>query len=148
MGKWLYRLHVELLLVPPIEFPLGLHDGSPWWFLVVLGLFNNHAEFRIALSIFKPTPNTPPCIPGCNIQEKPPIVLSDLFSNTKPFWVMTKGHHQLMDLLYNYLSVCVFWLMQNISPASLGCQSSHFWYPHTQCRQNLWVSAAHALSSV
>ena len=70
------HLYVELLLVPPLEVPLGLHDGSPWWFLVVLGLYNNHAKFRVARSTFQPSPNTPRVIQG-----GPPLYYIVLQSN-------------------------------------------------------------------
>ena len=38
-------LHIELLLVPSLEVPLGLDVGSPWVFMVVLGLNIDPAKF-------------------------------------------------------------------------------------------------------
>ena len=108
MGKWLYRLHVELLLVPPIEVPLGLHDGSPWWFLVVLGLFNNHAEFRIALSIFKPTPN---------IFKPTPVFQGVIFRRNRPLcfpiYFQTQNHFELWPKVTtsswtSYITICLY----------------------------------------
>ena len=44
-NKGHYDLHVELLLVPSLEFPLGLHVSSPQVFLVVLGLNIDPSKF-------------------------------------------------------------------------------------------------------
>ena len=46
-------LHVELLLVPSLEVPLGLHVGSPRSFVVVLNLVSYNPNFELNTSSFQ-----------------------------------------------------------------------------------------------
>ena len=44
-------LHEGLHLVPSLEVPLGLHVGSPWVFVVALGLNKHFGEFHQDLKL-------------------------------------------------------------------------------------------------